>query len=137
MPCCRRRCSGLRPHEEQRRSVRRRDGGDQWRPRPHHAGRETGACLELLLDYVGDALDEVGGALDDRLLHARRVGNRRVIHAQPLHRRIQLVEELLPSVQTSETNQADTSATHGSAAQHIQCSLNAQVWLGKYEKRKC
>ena len=49
----------------------------------------------LLHDELGDCVDQVRAPLDHRLLHARGVGDRGVVHAEPLDGGVELVEHLL------------------------------------------
>ena len=55
-------------------------------PHPRHSD---------VVDELLHGNHEVRPALDDGLLHRRRVGHGRVVHAEALHRRVELVEELL------------------------------------------
>mmetsp|Transcript_51423 Transcript_51423/g.134286 ORF Transcript_51423/g.134286 Transcript_51423/m.134286 type:complete len:212 (+) Transcript_51423:199-834(+) len=71
------------------------EGGDKRHRGPTRHPLGWARRLDLVLDHVGDGLDKVRGALHHGLLHARGIGHGRVVHAQPLHRRVQLVEELL------------------------------------------
>jgi len=52
-------------------------------------------CLVALGDKLVDGLDEVLAALDDGLLHGRRVGHWGIVHAEALDGRIEEVEALL------------------------------------------
>ena len=57
---------------------------------------------------VKDTLDEVLSSLYNGLLHARCVGNWRVVHAQPLHRGVQQIKELLRYLGTDGSADAAT-----------------------------
>lgn len=68
----------------------------------------------LTADELGDGVHEVDRALDHGLLHARGVGHRGVIHAQPLDGRVELIVALL--VDDSRDGGPD-AAGHGGLVQ--------------------
>lgn len=66
----------------------------------------TSLSLDLLGAELKDGLHEVGSSLDDCELHARGVGDWRIVHAETHHRGVEQVEALL--VDASRDRSANT-----------------------------